>query len=373
MPYSGAALRSTKLYQELRKQFDVTVIAAQEPADRRVLPTVSDENLTRVPFFTPSNKNNSVFRRLLNTKAPGFSAIETTILRDAIRREWIENGPYDTIYFVSQLTASVLPIKGMKYRAAIDVYDYYATIHAARRQQISIFRPYYWIYLKDGILSRRLEHRVLRQASLIFVPTVDELSALSRTISGIPIHVLPNGASTPVKRWSNGDNLSVLMVANFDYGPNREGLQWFLEHAWHEVLKVQPSAVLRIVGKGSSNLRLGDVSGVMQIGQVDDLSCQYLNAACCIIPVLSGGGSRLKLLEAMAYGIPTVSTTFGASGIQHENTIFLADTPLAFAAAVSSCLQGNDMTLYRAARSSEVIANSYTWEKIGIQLRSLLS
>lgn len=351
----------------------MTVLAAEEPPERVVDSALRDWNVIRVPFFHPRREEWSAFRRLVSSEVPGFSAINTNLLREAILREWVTNGPYDVMYFVTQLPASVLPLVRAKCRIVIDAYDYYAAIHALRRRQVPFYRPYYWIYLKEGIMSAKAEHRVLRLATVILVPTADEAVALRGSISGPAIHVLPNGASVPEVQWNAGGLTSVLMVANYDYEPNREGLRWFMEHVWLQVLNEHPTASLRVVGKGSNKLDLEDTPGVRQIGQVVDLSHEYLNSACCVIPVLSGGGSRLKLLEAMAYGIPIVSTTFGASGIEHENTVSIADTPNAFAVAVSACLQNDRILLDRATRAREVIAKNYTWDSIGQKLRAILS
>jgi glycosyltransferase involved in cell wall biosynthesis len=106
-------------------------------------------------------------------------------------------------------------------------------------------------------------------------------------------------------------------------------------------------------------------------GIVPSLTEFYEKAACVILPLFNDGGTKTKLLEAMAYGKPIVSTREGAKGFKNMNSIIITNDPKIFASSVSSILINgiDDGTL---DKSRQLIHNHYTWDKIGNKLNNLI-
>jgi glycosyltransferase involved in cell wall biosynthesis len=110
------------------------------------------------------------------------------------------------------------------------------------------------------------------------------------------------------------------------------------------------------------------------IGRVKTVNEYYNKSRISIVPILIGSGSRLKILEAMSFGLPVVSTSKGAEGIacKHMNDIFIADSIEEFASSVIDLI--NDPNLYDFIRTnaSLLVKKNYSWDAIGIKLRALL-
>jgi glycosyltransferase involved in cell wall biosynthesis len=125
-----------------------------------------------------------------------------------------------------------------------------------------------------------------------------------------------------------------LLVADFTYWPNREGLK-FLGKVMPRVWESAPDVGLAIAGRGLSEPPKPDPR-VRILGFVDDLAPLYAGATCALVPLASGGGSPLKFVEALAHGVPVVSTPRGAAGLdaQAGRDYFEGDEIEGFAAAI---------------------------------------
>jgi glycosyltransferase involved in cell wall biosynthesis len=109
-------------------------------------------------------------------------------------------------------------------------------------------------------------------------------------------------------------------------------------------------------------------------GLVDDLRPHLAEAAVAIVPLRVGGGTRLKILEAMAMGKAVVSTTLGAEGIAHRpgENILLADSPADFAAAVGRVLDDPSLAARLGAAGRDLVASTYSWDAAGATLETFL-
>lgn len=166
----------------------------------------------------------------------------------------------------------------------------------------------------DLLKLGRYERRVVRGCRQAFVCQEADARAFDP-----PATVIPNAVGLP-GHFPVRDSASktVLFVGNLSGGEaNRDGLLWFVNHVWPEVIRQQPDSILRVVGKGAEKV-LKDFDGdksIQPVGFVADLSREYLGARLAIAPIRFGTGSRVKILEAMSYGCPVVSTPEGWYGI----------------------------------------------------------
>jgi len=127
-------------------------------------------------------------------------------------------------------------------------------------------------------------------------------------------------------------------IGSLDWAPNIEGLDWFLEYVWPLIVKENPEAIFHIAGRNpSAELQGIKIQNVVIHGEVADAAEYVKSYPIAIVPLLSGGGMRVKILEAMALSRAIVSTGVGAEGINTES-ILLADKPQDFATAVLEIL-----------------------------------
>jgi glycosyltransferase involved in cell wall biosynthesis len=190
----------------------------------------------------------------------------------------------------------------------------------------------------------------------------------------LPCLTLPNGAQAsaivPVKSVPEP---TAIFVGDLTYRPNLQGLSWFFDSAFPLVRKRFPDAKVLVCGRAPSpeTVRwLKGISGVELHASPMDLGPFYRAARACIVPILSGGGSRLKIPEAMAWAVPVVSTSKGAEGLDlvKPSEIILADAPDAFADALVR-LYGDDV-LYEAIRDAgrQRVVSDYDWQGLGTRL-----
>ena len=154
------------------------------------------------------------------------------------------------------------------------------------------------------------------------------------------VHIVPNTVIVPASPLppSQRDGFEVLFVGTLDYEPNAVGLIWFLKDGWPRVRAARPDARLNVVGRNPPPaIRAHDGrDGIVVHGRVEDLTPFYLDTHVAVAPILSGGGTRIKILEAFAHARAVVATTIGCEGIpavsgQH---LVVADTPADFARAL---------------------------------------
>jgi glycosyltransferase involved in cell wall biosynthesis len=159
------------------------------------------------------------------------------------------------------------------------------------------------------------------------------------------------------------------MSGNFGYEPNAAGARWFLKHVWPRLRVLHPELRWRLLGRGSH--ALAGRWGIDAKERFDDAIEELARSRVAVVPLHSGSGTRLKILEAWAAGVPVVSTTLGVEGLQAADgaNACIADSPDLFAARVSGLLTNPAQAdaLSRSARLTFEI--EYTWETAWRQLR----
>jgi glycosyltransferase involved in cell wall biosynthesis len=180
--------------------------------------------------------------------------------------------------------------------------------------------------------------------------------------------VVPNAVDVEHHRRQPGhprpDGDTLLFFGSLGYAPNLDGILHFLDRIWPAVLARRPATRLEIVGPGAPPALLARRSAQVElIGFVEDLRPRLAGAAAVIAPLRLGGGTRLKILEAMAMGRPVVSTSLGAEGLEVRDgeELLLADEPAEFAGAVVRLLEDPRLgeRLGRAARAR--VEQRYSW------------
>jgi glycosyltransferase involved in cell wall biosynthesis len=185
-----------------------------------------------------------------------------------------------------------------------------------------------------------------------------------------PIHVAPNGVDveyftppdvpTPMPR--------LLFTGAINYAPNTDAVLCFCTDILPRIRAVVPEATFAVVGrKPPERVRRLASPSVMVTGTVPDVRPFMRDAAVFVVPLRSGSGTRLKILEALASGCAVVSSSVGCEGLDVTDgqDILVADTPGAFADAVVRCLRDPDLRARLGARGRALVERWYRWETIG--------
>lgn len=190
----------------------------------------------------------------------------------------------------------------------------------------------------------RYEKELIRKVDAIVPITTDDASAFVQLLDGLkkPIHVFPYCVRLPEGTKENPQPNTVFHLGSMDWMPNIEGVNWLVKKVWPEVLAKIPHAELHLGGK---QLRKGDprFSGrnVTIHGEVENASEFLSRYAVMAVPLHSGGGMRIKMVEGMALEKAIVTTTLGAegTGVQHERHVLIADDSETFARAICRLLE----------------------------------
>ncbi len=181
--------------------------------------------------------------------------------------------------------------------------------------------------------------------------------------------VVPNGvdvvANAPV--WAPAEPCTLVYAGALTFHANLDAMQFFVNAILPVIRRTHPRVVLRITGEhqGVDLRRLphGEKVGVRLTGPLSDVRPCVAGSAVCVVPLRVGGGTRLKILEAMALGTPVVSTSKGAEGLDVSpgNDILIADSPEQFAAAVCRLLDDGRLRQAIAEQARRTVVEQYDW------------
>jgi glycosyltransferase involved in cell wall biosynthesis len=227
-----------------------------------------------------------------------------------------------------------------------------------------------------------LNYRFMKREEIAFASRFHALFATSerdgaifrQDMPDLPVTVVPNGVDLRFFRPMKGerDRGMLIFTGIMNYYPNEHGILYFLDHVLPLILRRAPHTVVQIVGAHpSKELQKRAGRNVIVTGRVEDVRPYIARSEVFIIPLLIGGGTRLKALEAMAMKVPIVSTTLGCEGIEfaEPDSVVFGDSPVEFSEAVLRLLSDPDRRNQLAERSSRT-AERYSWESIGMTLDS---
>jgi glycosyltransferase involved in cell wall biosynthesis len=223
----------------------------------------------------------------------------------------------------------------------------------------------------------RYEKSVVRQFDHVIAVSEHDRRLMSAWTNASQITVVPTGVDLHQYRPAPSPRLQdrlVVFVGAMDWEPNIDAVEYFCREIWPSILTKYPAARFRIVGRNPARRVRRLASDSVEItGSVPSVVDHLWESAVVVVPLRVGGGTRLKIYEAMAAGKAVVSTSIGAEGLDvHPNQdIVLADDPVAFAGAVMTLLQ--DANLRRKyEREAAAFAVKHDWATIAAEFRHLL-
>lgn len=233
----------------------------------------------------------------------------------------------------------------------------------------------------NGARVRRSEQRWTPRFEGVVVMSPEEQQQLEGIVGSgkMPMsYVVGNGADLDVMGAAgpDPDEQRVLFTGTMAYPPNAVGAQWLAREVWPLVLADHPGAKLEIVGAAPSRATraLGQLKGVSVHADVPEMPPWFSGASICTLPMLEGGGTRLKLIDAFAARRAVVSTTNGATGIacQPGRDLLIADSAKDFARAITRLLDDRQLR-DRLGRSGRALAEQrYDWNELGLTLHDAL-
>ncbi len=193
----------------------------------------------------------------------------------------------------------------------------------------------------------------------------ERLHALGGTVRSVTI---PAGVEIPaLAPEAAPDSMTIFFLSSLSWKPNIDGFMWFYTHVLPIVVRQMPDVRVLVAGKGKApELDALHDPRVEIAGYVDDVAPCYAKTAVCIVPLFTGSGMRIKILEMMAYGKPVVATSIGAEGIHVADgeNIFIADDPAVFAEKVVALLKSAGLRRTIGAAARKTVQSEYSWESV---------
>jgi glycosyltransferase involved in cell wall biosynthesis len=234
------------------------------------------------------------------------------------------------------------------------------------------------VFSREWRKTRAIEERVCKSFDHILTVSREDKDTLQREFSVANASTIPTGVDTdyfrPVDTPAQPGRL--VFVGSMDWYPNDQGIVWFIQEIYARIRKAVPYATLSVVG-GNPSRRLRDIAasqaGIDITGRVADVRPHLAAAEVVVVPLQVGGGTRIKIPEAMAMGKAVVSTRIGAEGLsvaRHE--IRLADDPADFASAVTELLGGCEQRQRLAASARQKAVREYGWDSVVDRVEEIL-
>ena len=374
-PQSGAPRRVHGLMSELARRHDVSLLAFTVPGeDTAAAIAATSQYCSQVVTVEGRHLDRALGgsrkRRLQLRTMFGMKSFERLAYYDAgFQRELdrlIEHGEFDVITTEhAQMACYRLPHTA---RLVLDEHniEYDILRRTTSAERASVRKIYSWV----NFLKLRNEERAAWEQfdGVTLTSERDEL-VLCGDAPGTRTAVIPNGVDTEFFAPSETpvDADTILFFGAINYYPNTEGLLYFLDEVFPLVKREHPGVKFMIVGQQPPPaIAARAAEDVIVTGLVDDVRPYLERAAVVIAPLRIGGGTRLKIVEAMSMGKAIVATTLGAEGLDVSDgeNILLADTPDEFASQVTRALRDPRLTarLGRAARKRA--EEQYSWKGV---------
>jgi glycosyltransferase involved in cell wall biosynthesis len=210
--------------------------------------------------------------------------------------------------------------------------------------------------------SRRLETRWLARFDRVLVASPDD-AALVQRLGATPL-VYPNALPFAVPP-PQADEEVVAFSGNLEYHPNRTAVRFFRRDIWPALRETSPTLVWRLIGKNPAAVAefTGGDPRIQVTGPVEDAIAELARCRAGVVPLLAGSGTRLKILEAWAAGLPVVSTTIGAEGLgaRHGEHLLLADDAHSFARETARLLACSDLRSSLSNAGRLLLDKEFTW------------
>ena len=376
---TGAKLRDYYLASQLAARCPVTYLGLRDPseASSELPPTESGfaayHSAARESTYTVSKLVRGLIGPTPLTVLNYSSARVSQILA-----EILQAGSFDAVQMEGVHLSAYLPAIRSAASRPVILADWHniesEILHRYSRVNPSpMRRAYAW---RTANLLERAETRFLAACDMHTVTSERERGRLQARGPAGEIHVIPNGVDVQYFGAQELDPESprtgLVFAGSMDYSANVDAVVWFVNHIWPELRRQHAALSFTIVGRDPTpEVRAlaadrVNVNRVTVTGTVPDVRPYYSGALAAVVPLRIGSGTRLKILEAMAAGIPVISTRLGAEGLDLEDGthLLLADSAGEMIAAVSRLAASPELWLRLSRSGREMVSRSYDWHAL---------
>jgi glycosyltransferase involved in cell wall biosynthesis/peptidoglycan/xylan/chitin deacetylase (PgdA/CDA1 family) len=346
-PNSGGRARTLNLARQLARGFDVELAAlgAAETTNGEAFP------IRHLPHHTSRG-------RALATswRRPYLAAL----LSSPDLGEFVSSGGWDTVQAETPWTVLAAARAGVP--VVLDAYDVETDVlRSLVKSESSRVHRTRWRW--EARKTERYERAALRWVDGVCAASEHDAEMFRRWGAARCV-VVPNGVDTAAVPFHlPPPEPRVLYVGYFPYRPNTEAARELVREIFPRVRANVPSASVYLVGRGSERLGRLERSGVSVVGEVEDLVAELHRARVLVLPLRAGSGTRLKVVEAMAAGLPIVSTRFGVAGLEVRDGehVLLGESAEELAAQAVRVLRDDELAFQLSRAGRALVERRYDW------------
>lgn len=383
---SGGAQAQFGILNELRKEHNLTIMFNQDRVntlemmnrlkelwpDVRFIPYMFRTQMLNLRFlfnivrrgfqtyFTPNSRRFLIDRAIRSVSIYQSRRLERFINRviDRYDIDIVQTEFYPTIGLVSCLPQKVLKVFIQHEIHFIKNERLFSNMHLNSRE------------IRRNEASRAFEIACMNAYDVVVTLTEKDRQLLEENGVTTRIYVSPAAVLSADNPYLEYDGRLTFLGAN-SHVPNQEGVKWLLDEVV-PLLKSDSVPRLDLIGKGWNNMRHDGKIEIRTTGYVDDLA-QALRGSVMLVPILSGSGMRMKILEAAANSVPFITTSVGVEGLDFRDgdSCIIADTPLAFAQAIDRLTGDRALCRRLGEKAHDVYMANYTAKKLA-QVRNEL-
>lgn len=370
-PQSGGKVKSMKLVHALAERYRVTFASPLKLDDSGHLASFEDvspcDNHLHAPVDVPRSVGNLAAsylqRKPLNVRRTLDEGLQQRIADIAGEHDIIVLDHYEVFPYLPHDYRGLVIYHA--HNAYFKIWERYASLPGNPAMRVAA-----WL---EATRVRRYETSVARRADLVFAAPNDARELVATGVDPQKIHDtyhLGDDSQLDLPELCYEDSRKKLMYVGFlGWEPNIQGLLWFIEEVWPHLLCKHPDLQFDIVGKNPDKRLKTAVAphqGITLTGYVPDLQTVYRESRISVAPLLFGSGMKVKVLDAMARGMPIVTTSVGAEGIEAENGrhLLVEDDPVRMAERIEHLLDNPELWNRLQTASRELVHQQYTWRRL---------
>lgn len=376
---TGGNVRTFHLLCGLAARYDVTLLSTDSGGvsheDReRIASICRAVHVIKVPAESPLRDAMALSRCIVSrdsfiVRRHFFHAFARKV-RQLCEEEMATGKGFDVVHFNHLDTAPYCPYIPARVARVLDQHNVISNlVRSMLDTETNPVRQ--WILKREQRVIDAAERHLCSRMDRVLVCSADDERSLRGIGVKTPMQVVPNGVDLDYFSVTAPTQFAAELVflGTMDYEPCERGVWYFCTEILPLLKSRLPQCRLTVVGKNPSErlLNLAREDGnVIFTGRVPDVRPLVQGAAVFIVPILSGSGTRLKILEAMAMGVPVVSTPIGAEGIDVRDgeDILLAATPQSFADAVLKLLGSAELRASLIRGGRKLVERQYGWPRI---------
>jgi len=366
----GGALRTASLATYLGAHYDLDLIIFREPGmpdPRLAIPAglardvqVIDLPAHRKDALTKAGRN---LHRLLRDIPPHEDRFRG---HEAVIEAWLGDRRYDFVCLEHFWTSTYAGLfRGRTGRLACDLHNIESHFYASRAATDSA--PLSWIWRRFAAANREREQQRLSGFDTLLMTSPEDAARIDLPNTMVYPNAIP---LVPVPEVPK--QMAIGFSGNLEFPPNITAVRWFAREVWPELARRFPSLEWRVIGKGPEFVRQA-VAGLPQVrltGPVEDAVRELAAVQVAVVPIQSGSGTRLKILEAWAARTAVVSTELGAEGLHAGSAVRLARSSVEFIDATSRLLTDSAERTRLESAGRSLYEQRFTWPAVWCSLES---